>query len=367
MKIGILTFHNAHNYGAVLQAYALRTKLRSLGYDAHIVNYRNPKIEKSYEKRLVPKKVAVSLFHPRSFLLRRQRRLEVKVAQSSWEKRCDVFCDFIDRVILEGNTGKVERAELAKLDYDVFICGSDQIWTDYLTGGYDDVYFLHFPTKAKKIAYGASKVNALFKEEDKRYFRDSLSDFTALSVRERDLAIALTDICNKEVRVVLDPTLLLSQKIYEEIEAPIAENEEYVLAYFLVEDKVLMQCAQWAAEKLGVKLIEIHYYKQCLKNHNQVTDCGPGEFLTYFKQAKYIFTNSFHGTVFSIIYEKDFFSVYEKDVRKDNLLDSLGLEHRHIRTPEEIKVLDKVNYTEARKRLCEARSGSENFLTDVLS
>ena len=73
MKIGILTFHNAHNYGAVLQAYALRTKLRSLGYDAHIVNYRNPKIEKSYEKRLVPKKVAVSLFHPRSFLLRRQR------------------------------------------------------------------------------------------------------------------------------------------------------------------------------------------------------------------------------------------------------------------------------------------------------
>lgn len=367
MKIGILTFHNAHNYGAILQAYALRTKLRNLGYDTHIVNYRNEKIEKSYERKLVPKKVQVSLFHPRTFLFNHQKQLEVKTAQPSWEKRCEVFRKFIDKVILEDNIEVIDKRELKNLGYDAFICGSDQIWTDYLTGGLDNVYFLDFGVKVKKISYAASKVNATFSEEDKAFFKEKLRNFTALSVREETLAKALTDICQKEVKTVLDPALLLEKKDYEKIEAPIIENGEYVLAYFLVEDETLMQCAKWAADKLGMKLLEIHYYKQRLKNHNQIADCDPGEFLSYIKRAKYIFTNSFHGTVFSIIYQKNFFAVYDKDARKDNLLELLELENRHIKSLDELFALDDVEYTKANKLLREESMKSESFLVKALN
>ncbi len=366
MKIGILTFHNAHNYGALLQAYALRTKLRNMGYDAHIVNYRNEKIENSYVKKLTPKKVKISLLHPRSFFVKLQRYLENKTAKPSWAKRCDVFNHFINTVILENQVELVDKEQLGQLNYDAFICGSDQIWTDYLTGGLDSAYFLDFSTSALKLSYGASKVNTEFNEIDKQYFKEKLSDFRAVSVREEKLAEVLSDICKRDVQVVLDPTLLLQKEDYADIEEEISIKDDYVLAYFLVEDEKLMQCAMKTATELGVNLIEIHYYKQRLKKHNQVTDCGVGEFLTYIKNAKCVVTNSFHGTVFSIIYKKDFYSVYDQDSRKDNLLKMVHLENRHIKGEEEVKVQNVTNYQDVDAILAKERKKSVEYIVKAL-
>ena len=366
MKIGILTFHNAHNYGAVLQAYALRTKLRMLGHETHILNYRNEKIEKAYEKKLVAKNVPVSLFHPKTIVRNFSNKLDAVYAQKDWKRRCCVFDDFINTVLLENRKETLDAKQLELLEIDVFICGSDQIWTDYLTGGYDKCYFLDFPSVAKKIAYGASRVNAEFDDAEERFFCEKLADFDALSVREDTLAKALTSICHKYVNTVLDPSLLISAEEYQAIASKRIEDAEYILAYYLVEDEALRTCAERAAEQLHVNLVEIHYYKQRGRKCKQVADCGPSDFMSYIQHAKYVFTNSFHGVAFSIIYQKNFYAVYIKDSRKDNLLRVLGLEERHIRTVDEMKIETLVEYEDPLKRLAIERKKSEDFLKSSL-
>lgn len=366
MKIGVLTFHNAHNYGAVLQAYALRTKLRAEGHSADIINYRNQKIENSYQKKILAQRKKIQLRHPRMALinlrLNIKKYLDVRCAQLCWEQRVHKFNKFIDEVLLENNISIVKKEELEKVDADAFICGSDQIWTDYLTGGLDMVYLLDFDTNARKIAYGASKSNAEFSKEQEMLFKDKLADFWAISAREKSLAQKLTDICGRYVDTVLDPTLLLTQKEYRQLEEPTEVSEDYVLAYFLVEDEMLVKCAEEASKQLNAKLVEIHYFKQRKRNHIQIADCSPGEFLFYMRNAKCILTNSFHGVVFSIIYHKKFYGVYEKDSRKDDLLDMLQLGDRHIRSVSEMNVSKEIDYSISDKILSEMQKKSTTFL-----
>ena len=192
MKIGILTFHNAHNYGAVMQAYALRTKLREMGQDAVILNYRNQTIENSY-------------------LPWRECRYE----QADWSVQWDKFNAFIEGVLLEGHTSEIKFENLKRLAIDCFICGSDQIWNSWLTGGLDGAYFLDFETNAKKISYAASKYTFEITDTEKKYFSDSLADFSAVSVREAGLAESLLKNCQINARTVLDPVLLLDANDYK--------------------------------------------------------------------------------------------------------------------------------------------------------
>ncbi len=366
MKIGILTFHNAHNYGAVLQAYALRTKLRAMGHKVKIINYRNPQIEAAYKETLAMPTDKYSLRHPRAWKTIWQARKQVQFAQPAWERQCRKFKVFIENVLLENDMEQHDRKDLEHLDMDVFICGSDQIWTSWLTGGLDEVYFLDFKTSAKKASYGASKFSTDFTEEERKYFQKTLNDFVAVSVREQSLADVLQNMLQCDVSTVLDPTLLLEAKDYQDLECNVELPEKYILAYFVTEDENLMKCAQHAAEKSELPLLEIHYYeRRNLKGHYQTADLGPQEFLTYLKQAHLIFTNSFHGLVFSIIYHKDFYGVYEKDARKDNLMKQLQLEDRHIQEWRDIDIEKRIQYEQADELLNKLRLESEDFLKRV--
>ncbi len=314
MKIGILTFHNAHNYGAVMQAYALRAVLRGMGHDAVILNYRNPAIESSYLKKR-----------------------NIRYGQADWNIQCDKFNQFIDTVLLEGNTAELGWMDLEEAEVDCFICGSDQIWTAGLTAGLDKAYFLDFITDAKKISYAASKFDSKIAYCEKEYFVETLSAFHAVSVREENLAEELMHECHIEAETVLDPALLLHAEDYACLQESVKETDKFVLAYYVCEDKRLGRCARRASGLLKLSLIEIHFYRQEDESGYQIADCGPGEFLTYFHRAEYILTNSYHGVIFSVIYQKPFYAVYQHDSRKDCLLKKLGLRQRHIHTEEEVK------------------------------
>lgn len=137
--------------------------------------------------------------------------------------------------------------------------------------------------------------------------------------------------------------MLLDEEEYLPLKKPVKENYPYVLAYYFSEDKMLDECARKASKILELPLIEIHYYKLTDKDRYQIADCGPGEFLTYFHEAEYILTNSYHGVVFSVIFKKSFYAVYQKDSRKDLILKKLGLEERRVYAAEDIKcdVVDK--------------------------
>lgn len=319
MKIGILTFHNAHNYGAVMQAYALRSVLRRSGHEAAILNYRNQAIDAHYPKQLP--------FDRTEFSARRQ---------TDWNKQYRKFSRFIDHVLLEDQTAALGIEDLERLKMDCFICGSDQIWEPWLTNGLDRVYFLDFNTKARKISYGASKAAPVFSNLEKEYFREKLLQFEAVSVREESLATALKRDCYVEAETVLDPTFLLDAEDYMAVAEPINVTQPFVLAYYLSEEEQLFNCAQKVAEQLKQPLVEIHFYRTERSSGWQVADCGPGEFLTYFRNASCVLTNSFHGVAFSIIFQRPFYAVYGKDSRKDSILNKLNLTERHIYSPQDI-------------------------------
>ena len=366
-KLGILTFHNAHNYGATLQAYALRKKLRNMGYEADIVNYCNKSISKSYPKILRP------YFWKRDILPQNWGKVIREIrkciyAQDAWQKQWESFTKFRNESLLEGKTAELMVSELENSDYDAFLLGSDQIWASELTRGLDPVYFGEFALGKRKISYAASVPNGSIPEREMEQFRQKLKFIDVISVREEKLAEEVRKLVEKPVTTVVDPTLLLEACDYEElISSDVQLDERYVFAYFVVENENLLRCAQEAANKLGAKLIELHYYEMPnQKGRNAIADIGPKEFLYYIKNAEMVVTNSFHGTVFSIIFGKKFYSVYKQNNRISHLLEFLGLKEHHITTEAEVCVEKDIDYSEVWNKLKAYREHSVSFLQQAI-
>lgn len=362
-KVGILTFHNAHNYGAVLQAYALKTKLNRMGYDACVLNYRNKYIARNY------KKVLHIDFWKRDILPSRWGKVirevrDVFYGLPEWQRQWKVFEQFISEKLLEGNSRQLSLEDVAASDCDIYVLGSDQIWARELTHGMDPAYFGQFAPEKKKISYAASVPNGSIPENEKPYFKEYLQSLSHISVREEKLAEAIRELTGREVDTVTDPTLLLEREDYQSLlyEKPLKQGA-YVFAYFVVENEVLSRCAKKAAELLGCELIELHYKKTPqICGDNMIFDAGPSEFLTYIRDAKMVVTNSFHGTVFSILFQKKFYSVYKENGRIDNLLGFLGLNDRHITEENQIHLDQEIDYGQSEERLQEYRQQSVDFL-----
>lgn len=368
MKIGILTFHNAHNYGAVLQAYALKKVLQKMGNEVDIVNYENKVLREKYARNLKVNFKLSDIRHPRGLKYKLKFNKKISIYKEAWERQHGKFRNFIDTYLLDGHSETYDMEQLEKLEYDAFIVGSDQVWTSMLTGGLDDVYLLNFKTKAKKISYAASIYGGQIPEKECSIFKKCLKDFDAISVREETLQRSLKEQCGCSAVTVLDPTLLLDAKEYEEICQPLSAycKEEYVFAYFVAEKSELYEIAATLSKKNGCKLIELHYYDDQPGNKNYLADVGPEEFLMYIKNAKYVITNSFHGTVFSILYHKQFYSVYQSDTRMDGLLKYLNLQKCHITNLCPENLMDNIDYRDVDERLKELRRESLEYLRRVL-
>jgi len=367
-KIGILTFHNAHNYGAVLQAYALKTKLNRMGHETVVLNYRNKYIGRNY------KKVLHIDFWKRDILPSRWGKVireirDVFYGLPEWQKQWQVFEDFTNEKLLDGEKKELTLEEVAAKDIDVYVLGSDQIWARELTHGMDPAYFGQFAPGKKKISYAASVPNGSVPENEKPYFKQYLESLSHISVREEKLAKSLRELTGREIDTVIDPTLLLEKEDYQDLlhEKPLKQRD-YVFAYFVVESEVLSRLAKKAAELSGYELVELHYKKTpTINGENMVFDAGPSEFLTYIRDAKMVITNSFHGTVFSILFQKKFYSVYKENGRIENLLGFLGLSDRHIQDESGIRLADEIDYGESEARLKEYRQKSVDFLSKALN
>lgn len=367
-KIGILTFHNAHNYGAVLQAYALKTKLNRMGHEAVVLNYRNKYIGRNY------KKVLHIDFWKRDILPSRWGKVireirDVFYGLPEWQKQWQVFEDFTNEKLLDGEKKELTLEEVAAKDIDVYVLGSDQIWARELTHGMDPAYFGQFAPGKKKISYAASVPNGSVPENEKPYFKQYLESLSHISVREEKLAKSLRELTGREINTVVDPTLLLEKEDYHDLlhEKPLKQRD-YIFAYFVVENEVLSRLAKKVAELSGYELVELHYKKTpTINGDNMVFDAGPSEFLTYIRDAKMVITNSFHGTVFSILFQKKFYSVYKENGRIENLLGFLGLSDRHIQDESGIRLADEIDYGESEARLKEYRQKSVDFLSKALN
>ena len=366
MKIGILTYQRAHNYGAVLQAYALRTYLKSMGFDVEVIDYWPEYREKMY-----------SVFDLR-FLLKKQYALSSKIKSLFFRilnlplkiSRYSKFNNFIYKYILTTGCDLIREGKNIPQTYDVYVYGSDQIWRyNTIYGkGFDEVYFGVYPKNEKiKISYAASMGVIDDKNIDREIFKQYLNNFELISVRENDLKTFLDknlDICSIQV---LDPVFLLSREEWESISKQKSNNQEYVLFYELNISKEAENLAKQIAIKYHLKIIKINGGIESydfLKNwHNKN---GPLEFINLFRNASYVVSTSFHGVAFSIIFEKNFFALGFKNnyERALSLLRSVNLEHRFIRNQQDF-VIEDINFIETQKLLQPKIEESKYFLENI--
>lgn len=357
MKIGILTFHYAHNYGAVWQAYALRHVLESMGHKVEIINYRNEHVEHFYCAKI----------NSCSEIKRRKGKIYSPATCREEYQRRERFNKFIKSVLLKDKVQVISLRELEGMDLDVFISGSDQIWTWWLTGGYDRAYLLDFTTKAKKVAYAASMYDTKIPPEKLEYFISALKKYDYISVRESMVQSFLKKQTGVSIERVLDPAFLISEQEYSCLAETVNVTSKYVLVYYLFEDERLDIYAQMIATRMDAVIVELHYvgYKR-KRNRIQKSAVSPTEFITYIKNAEYVITNSFHGCVFAIIFKKNFIAVYEEEDRKNNLLSDMGLEDCHIKDGINEVSLPTIDYDRVYERIDVLREHAITFLTKSL-
>lgn len=329
MKIGIITFHASHNYGSMLQAYALQTYLERQGNKVEIINFRTPKQKAIYAKPLswgsihqLKQSVKRLLLDPHS----------VKVISKKWY----LFETFLTRnmnLTREYNT--IEELEEASFDYDYVITGSDQIWNTKATD-FSEAYFATF-TKAKKIAYAPS-MGPEPETQDAGYVKSLLKDYVAVSVREKRTKDFLeTNNIYKPVELVLDPTMLLDAEDYESLctQDPLIKGK-YIFYYTPGGIRPeFMRIAQSIGEKYNLPVItDGTYYPNEMKDFldiRQYKVVGPSEFLNLVKNAEVVCGASFHLMVFSILFHKNFYCINgDVDSRMNNLMRIMGLEERII-------------------------------------
>lgn len=347
MKIGTITFWDTEdNYGQVLQCYALISFLESMGHSAYLVR-TNPTPKK---KVGIVHKLFTLLFlllHPRSLTALKRKRNGMKISMSK--------APFIDRGFSRFKEENIPCTDVIynyddllkkPLDVDALICGSDQIWSTM-----DPLMFLQIPGRFKRISYSASfggvkMVNLL----DWMQIKSWLKTFDYISVRESDGI----EICNRmrlKADVLPDPTLLLKREEYCSL-ADIEKrdvSEPYILLYLLGNemDVDINNIFEFAKDKqLGVKYVasQGQYDK-----YDKVFPSIP-EWLFLIKNAQAVITNSFHGTVFSLIFNTPFLTIplsgsaKRMNGRINDLLSRFHLENR-IYTGDLNRVLEHVDFS----------------------
>lgn len=353
--IGIVTFHRAHNYGAVLQCYALQEAIKQLkGCEVKVIDYSCESIVKGYTDGRPNYK------HQS---LKSALRATVLYVLKGWKKRIRFrkFNSFIlSELNLSSNIPSVDSDELSK--YSSIVFGSDQIWNTAITGN-DLFYFGKMAFKGRKIGFA---VSAGKKENEIGKYSTQIKDYYAIGVREKSLSESL-HLIDVDSTVTVDPTLLLSSQQWErslKLNQVALPTEEYVLVYPLRERAKTVKMAKELAARLGVRLVEIGAHVTILGHLYRKETVGPDEFVNLIRNAKAVVTNSFHGTVFSLIFNKDFYTVSlndGEDGRVINLLQSVGLLNRLVSVGTEI-IYKEIDYSDVNSRLESMRRISIEFL-----
>lgn len=328
MRIGIVTFHRAENFGASLQVFSLQEFLRSLGHQVAIFDYRCPAIERHYAifapSILWGRKNIFKSFY--SFFLK-FFHLREKIEKKKKYRRFANEYLILDRLSNVGN-------------YSICITGSDQVWNLYLTNGYDPVYFLDITDNLniKKISYAASSEPYAFSllENSREKIAKQLNSFAAISVRENNLQKFLEGIINKKIDFCLDPTFLLASSDFIRI-AQKPREDKYILVYHLYESKEASLLSDRLAQERNCSIVEIHSgYGNFGDFSRHKQSVGPLELLGYIINAEFVITTSFHGVALSVINKKQFVVLNEGNIdRIRNLLDKAGLSDRIINSHED--------------------------------
>lgn len=363
MNVGILTFHASHNYGSMLQAYALQRILDKIGVDNEIINFRT-----DIQKSLTPP--PISLSHPRSSAL-----TCLKNPTRTWMllKKYHRFEQFLNTFL---NTSKELHSAKEIEDYvrlrqfDAIITGSDQIWNP-ACWDFDMSYLIDFDYGGKRIAYAPSLGSHPedITNNDMNMLIKALERYDSLSTRESRGQNFLSQFINREIKAVLDPTMLLDKTDYMEIaNVRIPVKEPYIFYYTPREESGFFRKAREFAQKQGIKILVTQSYEEyCGDNVVKMLDCGPREFLSIIKNATLCIGNSFHLLAFSLIFLREFILLSnETDSRMMNILSLVGLTDRLIVGDASISYNDQIDFGAVLKKLSSLKDESMRYLENAL-
>lgn len=343
--IGLVTCYFHHNYGSMLQAYATEMIMQQMGLPFQTIACKAP-INYMQENKIlyIIKKLLIADWKMRLGKMKIERaKKDNPMFAKNWEIRNKAFEQFAETFFHVSPYCK-NREELTKMaeNYSAFLVGSDQLWrTDSVEHGYYTLEWV--PDHIRKIAYstsiGVKEVPWFQVEKNKRF----MNRFDHIALREQSACDLVYKLTGRKVPVVLDPTLLFTGDQWLGIQQrePLT-NGKYIFCYLLGDNPSQREFIKRVKEKTGCKIVALQQLDDYIPSDEGFADeapyVGPREFLNYIRNAEYVFTDSFHCSVFSILYKKNFFTFsrfaegakQSTNTRIDNLLHITGLEERRM-------------------------------------
>lgn len=374
-SVGIVTFHESDNYGTCLQAFALQRIIEQLGYKVEILRYDRNNLEKNSKASFIARVKALFVAFPGLSIIyypaEKKRRMRKK----------NIFNKFRDEYLTYSSHSYDSSEELkcANSVYDVFVCGSDMIWAAERAGDLN-VYFLCFADKVKRIAYAPSFGGAVIEPALEPRYRELLNQMRFISCREPSGCNLIRELTGRKAQYVLDPTMLIDKEYWSSLfPFNLKMDKPYILCYCFGGVPAFFKASLQKLAKVlncSVRYIPANQYEYREEMKCSNFDYGPKEFVQLYQKASFIITNSYHGLLFSLIYEKPFLVLHRNhsehwalhEDRMDSMLSKLKLSDRYISAQDEISDIKyEMEYSFARKVLEELREDSINYLREALS
>ena len=371
MKVGLITYHSAYNFGSVLQAYATQETIKKLGHDVKIINYRMPSQKNFYS--LFPKKLGIKRILINILMIPTVRKRVLR------QKKYEILFEKIFNLSEEIN----EPEELEKFSdvFEIYVSGSDQVWNnksnEYIGVDwkrYMGPYLLNF-TAHKKVSF-ASSPESMTKAEIEE-IKDELLKFNKISCREQHSSELLYDILNMRIETVLDPTLLLREKEWLNLASGWDNKytkQKYIFYYVFKGVRGLNKdlkkiCNLTKKRKMQVVTSVPLSYVIPRRNLINAIDADSNDFINLIYNAEYVITNSYHGTLFSVNFNKNFYSLQSEKIeysRVEQMAKRLGFSERVIYNLDNVDLDSNVDFKEINRNIDVYSKQSINYLNEAL-
>lgn len=318
MKVALAINYDYHDYGGMLQAFATQRFLEKQGIDSDAINFDNVKgdISRRKWKYFLSNLMDISIVKEKSRLIekkiRQKTNAQLKAQMAERDNAFDKFCTRHFKVSRPFDSWD-DMAKASQKEYDAVIVGSDQLWLP--SNVMADYYTLNWvPEKVKKIAYATSFGIGNIPQKYKEMYRQYLTRIDYLSARETSGQEIISELTDRSVPLVNDPALLLDANGWDEVikDKPII-NDKYIFCYFMGDNPEQRDFVKRLAKEKGLKIVALLHLDQFIETDEHYADytpwdISPDDFVNLVKYAEYVCTDSFHGTVFSIIYSRNFFT-----------------------------------------------------------
>lgn len=339
-KAGIITFHNAENYGAALQTYALLKTLESLNLNVRVVDYRNRGV---YLRNLLK-----NLFYLGTF----QNPFRNHQGFRDFQK---AFLNLTEKTYRSRDAFEQDADQ-----FDLIFFGSDQIWNPDLANGFDPLNFGKFQTCARKIAYAASIGKDEITAQQRQNLNALVQNLDAIGVREE----SMLPLIDQQATCVVDPCMLLQAENWRKISGDTPVEGDFIFIYQLFRNPQIIETAIKLRNRLKKEVLVLSPYPLPFapKGIHKLGRITPNAFISYFDGANAVISDSFHGTLFSILFEKPFYTILPgaKIGRITSLLQKLGLSNRIVKSYQ--LPSSKIDFTEVRPLLANEIQFSLNFI-----